>query len=41
VNNGPSSLRRIDDFHRTLIQNGVIVRFHSDPDNFGTMSGHG
>ena len=41
VNHGARSLRRIDDFHRALIQDGVIVRFHSDPDNFGTMSGHG
>ena len=40
VNNGPSSLRRIDDFHRTLIQDGVVVRLHADPDDFGTMSRH-
>ena len=41
VNDRPSTLRRIDDFHRTLIQDGVIVRFHADPDDFGSMSGQG
>ena len=41
MHDGPSTLRRIDDFHRALIQDGVIVRLHADPDNFGRMSGHG
>ena len=41
VNYRPSSLRRIDDLHRTLIQDPMIIRFHTDPDNFGSMSGHG
>ena len=37
VNNRPSSLRRIDDLHCTLIQDRVIIRFHADPDNFGSL----
>jgi hypothetical protein len=35
------TFRRIDDLHRALIQDGVIVRFHTDPNDFAGMTGHG
>jgi hypothetical protein len=41
MHHGAGTLRGIDDFHRTLIQDSVIIRLHADPNNLGTMSGHG
>ena len=40
MNDRFGALRRVDDVFRGLVEDGVIVRFHSDADTFVTNSGH-
>jgi hypothetical protein len=41
VNHGVCTLGRVYDIHRTLIQNRMIVCFHSNANYFICLAGHG